>query len=68
MIELRRFQLPLATRKSNAFDFERASLTLMAKHQHHGAVVVRAAKASVWLDPAPPRSKTDVQQGVNHHG
>ena len=68
MIELGRFQLPLTTRRSNAFDFERASLALLAKHQSRGAVGSRRRTASEWREPMPPHSISIVQQGVNHHG
>jgi hypothetical protein len=54
MIELRRFKLPVATPKLSAFDFERASLALLAQHKR------RCVNGF--------RSRTIVQQGLKHHG
>ena len=54
MIQLRRFKLPVATRRPNAFDFERASLALLEQHQR------RCANGT--------RSRIVVQQGVKQHG
>ena len=68
MIELRQFKLPLTTRRPNAFDFERASLALLAKHQSPGAVGPRRRTASALHEPMPPHSISIVQQGVNQHG
>jgi hypothetical protein len=68
MIELRRFQHSLATGRSKAFDFERASLILLAKLQNHGAIAISYARPGDRFDPCPPRSKAIVQQGVNHYG
>ena len=44
MIELRRFKLPLARRQAIAYDFERASVALLARHKCR-----RTNEASVTL-------------------
>ena len=68
MIELKRFQLPLATNQSNAFDFERASLALLSMHQHHRVSVSCLPVRSEWRDSVPFRCDTLVQQGVHRNG
>jgi hypothetical protein len=68
MIELKRFQLPLATNQSNAFDFERASLALLSMHQHHRVTVRHLPVRSEWRDPVPFRCDTLVQQGEHRNG
>jgi hypothetical protein len=55
MIELKRFQLSLATNQSNAFDFERASLALLSMHQHRRVTVQSLPVPSEWRDPVPFR-------------
>jgi hypothetical protein len=67
MIELKRFQLPLATRQSNAFDFERASLTLLSKHKHCGTVAIGLPMTPEWRDPANFRCENIDQQGAHHY-
>ena len=68
MIELKRFQLPVATCQSNAFDFERASLALLSMHQTHRVTVRSLPVHSEWRDPVPYRCDTLVQQGVHRNG
>ena len=68
MIELKRFQLTLATSQSNAFDFERASVALLSMHQHHRVTVRSLPVRSEWRDPLPFRGDTLVQQGVHRNG
>lgn len=68
MIELKRFQLPVATCQSNAFDFERASLALLYIHQHRRVTVRSLPVHSEWRDPVPFRCDTLVQQGEHRNG
>jgi hypothetical protein len=68
MIELQRFQLPLATVRSNTFDFERASLALLAKHKHSRVGVDSLKVTSEWREPAIFRHDSIGQQGAHHHG
>ena len=68
MIELKRFQLPVATCQSNAFDFERASLALLSMHQHRRVTVQSLPVHSEWRDPLPLRCDTLVQQGDHRNG
>jgi hypothetical protein len=68
MIELQRFQLPLATGRSNTFDFERASLALLAKHKHRRVGADSLKVTSEWRDPAIFRRDSIGQQGAHQHG
>ena len=68
MIELQRFQLSLATGRSNTFDFERASLALLAKHKHRRVGADSLKVTSEWRDPAIFRRDSIGQQGAHQHG
>jgi hypothetical protein len=68
MIEKRRFQLSFATSRSKAFDFERASLDMLAKHKHQGASAYGSPSPCKRLDLIPPMGKVILSQGVNHNG
>ena len=68
MIELQRFQLPLATGRSNTFDFERASLALLAKHKHRRVSTDNLKVTREWCAPATFRRDSIAQQGAHQHG
>jgi hypothetical protein len=68
MIELKRFQPPSAKCLSSAFDFERASLALLAARQHRGTPTASLSLASEWRDPATFRRHNLSQSGGQHHG
>ncbi len=68
MIEIKRFQLPLATGRSNAFDFERASVALLAKHKHKRGGTDSLKVTGEWCDPMIFRRDGIVQQGAHQHG
>ena len=68
MIELKRFQLPLAMGRSNVFDFERASVDLLAKHKHRRVGVDSLKVTSEWRDPEIFRRDSIGQQGAHQHG
>jgi hypothetical protein len=68
MIELKRFQPPPAKCLSSAFDFERASLALLAARQHRGTNTRSLSMASEWRDPATFRWDNHPQSGGRHHG
>ena len=68
MIELQRFQLPLTTGRSNMFDFERASLALLAKHKHRRVGAYSLKVSSEWREPAIFRRDSIAQQGAQQHG
>ncbi len=68
MIELKRFQLPLATCRSNPFDFERASLALLAKHKQRSTTNDGMPMAGEWRDPAVFRRDSMGRKGAHHHG
>ena len=67
MTELTRFQLRLIQCQSPAFNFERASIALLAsfKRRHHLALTV--SMDSEWRDPAGWRIDATSRQG-GHHG
>ena len=68
MIELKRFQLPLAKCPSKTFDFERASLDLLAKHQHRRLDKDSLPMSGGWHDVATFQRHSMVLQGAHHHG
>ena len=68
MIELKRFQLPLATGRSNTFDFERASLALLAKRKHRRVDADNSKVTREWCAPATFRPHSIAQQGAHQHG
>ena len=67
MTELTRFQRRLIKFQSPAFNFERASIALLAtfKRRHHLATTV--SLDSEWRDPPRFRIDTTARQG-GHHG
>jgi hypothetical protein len=68
MIELKRFQLPLATCRTNKFDFERASLALLAKHRNASVVADNLQLTTEWYDPTIFWHENIGSQGAHHHG
>jgi len=68
VIQPKRFQLLLVMSQAAAFDFERASLALLARHQHRGATAVSLPAGGEWRNLATLRANTNVRQGVHHHG
>ena len=68
MIKLRKFQLPASTGKSSAFDFERASLALLTRHQHPWTKADSLPVPRSSRDSAAFLCKTIGEQGANHHG
>ena len=68
MIELKRFKLPSAEGRSNAFDFERASVALLAKHKHKRGGTDSLKVPSEWCDPVIFRRDSIGQQGAHQHG
>jgi hypothetical protein len=69
MTELTQFQLRLIKRQSTAFDFERASLALLARHQrHHHSYAIHVPLRSEWRDPMVCRSTLIGSQGEPHLG
>ncbi len=68
MIKLKRFQLPVAKCRTTAFDFERASLALLARHQHRRAIALSLPMTREWRDPVTHRVATVVHQGVGCNG
>ena len=68
MIELRRFKLPLAKRQFIAYDFERASVALLAQHKCRKPNEASVTLAREWSDPAALRMDCMSGQGGTHHG
>ena len=68
MIELKRFQHSLAIGRSKVFDFERASLDMLAKRKHQGAIAYGSPSPCKGLDLIPLMGKAILSQGVNHNG
>ena len=68
MIELRRFKLPLAKRQTIAYDFERASVALFARHKCRKPNEAIVALAHEWSDPVALRMDCMSGQGGTHHG
>ena len=68
MIELRKFQLPASTGRSSAFDFERASLSLLTRHQHRRTKADSLPVPRSSSDSAAFLCETIDEQGANHHG
>ncbi len=68
MIKLKRFQLPVATCESTTFDFERASLALLARHQHRRVSVLSLPTSGEWRDPLIFRVNAVTQRGVHRNG
>ena len=68
MIELKRFQLPFAKCRSITFDFERASLDLLAKHKHRRLDKDSLPMAGGWHDEATFQRHSMGLQGAHHHG
>lgn len=67
MIELRKFQRPLATPQSGALNFEHASLTLLARYQAQGKPTANLSIHSEWRDPVALRCTRSLQ-GAYCHG
>jgi hypothetical protein len=67
MIELKRFQRQLATCQPT-FNFERASVALLARHQRRNACAHDLPMISEWRDPPAFRCNFVAQRGVSHHG
>jgi hypothetical protein len=69
MTELTQFQLRLIKSQSNAFNFERASVALLARHkcQHHSHEV-HVPLRSEWRDPTVCRPTLIGSQGEPHLG
>ena len=68
MIELRKFQLPASAGRSRAFDFERASLALLTRHQHRRTKADSLPVRRFSRDPGSFLCDTIGEQGANHHG
>ena len=68
MIELKQFKLPLAECRSKTFDFERASLNLLAKHKPRRLDKDSFPIADGWYDEAKFQRHGMGQQGAHHHG
>ena len=68
MIELKRFKLPLASGRSNTFDFERASLALLATHKYRPVGTLNLKVTTECLEPAIFRLDSIGQQGAHQHG
>jgi len=67
MIELRRFKLPMAKRQTIAYDFERASVALLARHKCRKPEESSVRLAREWSEPAL-RMDCMSGQGGTHHG
>lgn len=68
MIELKQFRLGAVASQSNAFDFERASVALLARHKPHRTVAASVVLPLDWREPVSFRGTAAAQQGAHHHG
>ena len=68
MIELKQFRLGAVAPQSNAFDFERASVALLARYKPNRATAASGVLAREWRDLLNFRGNATVQQGVQDHG
>ncbi len=67
MIELRKFQLRRVTCQSPMFNFEHASLALLARFKVTSQLAANLPIHSEWRDPVAFRHSSTLR-GVRHHG
>jgi hypothetical protein len=68
MIEIEELSIPLAACRSSAFDFERASVILLAKHKHKYLDIAGSLTTVEHSELIACSCDRIGQRGVHHHG